>query len=252
MPPREPARPVAGSEGGDRPTLRFSGLPARVQALLPRDPQTLADARLSLEVDGETVAVPAIALAAGPGHAAVRLVPALPLPAGSYRGRLVAGGQAWDAEIEVAAEARARAYPGQLQLSGAGTLDVELDLVNVGNVPVEVRPAYAVPLEQAGVLDRAIVAGLTSQEGGVQRWGAAADAVAASQSGVARLAVRDGAGSLPPGEARRLVATLQLPDRVAAGGTHIGLWRLDGVAIAIEVAVPAETHPDPSRIQPGG
>jgi hypothetical protein len=251
VPPRRRAAP-GPADGGDGATLvRFAGPPARVQALLQRPVEELADVVVTVELAGGAVDVPAVAVAAGPGHAAVRLMPTEPLPPGRHPARLVVGKETRDAEVEVLGQERARAYPTEVHLEAAGGAEAEVrvDLLNAGNVPVEIRSTYAVPLEETDALERAIVAGMTSDEGGIQRWGAAADALADSQSGVARLAVQGGAGALAPGESRRLVAVVRLPDALPAGGTHEGIWRVGtaGVRLVVRAAAPA-LPPSPGAV----
>jgi hypothetical protein len=224
----------------NRALLRFSGPPARVQALVPIPADTLTGASLTLELDTGPVAVPALAVASAPGQSTVRLVPAQPLPAGHFRGRLATLGESLEAEVEVLGKARARPYPTRLELETRGESEVTVDLLNTGNVDLQVAEAYAIPLEASGTLGRAIVAGITTKERGVQRWGAAADSIAASQAGVARVAVRDGAGPIPPGQSRRVVAVVRLPDELEAGVTYVGSWRLDGRNVPLRVTVPGE------------
>lgn len=195
---------------------------------------------MRVELDTGPVDVPALTVAAAPGHSTVRLLPAQPLPAGLYRGRLDVRGEAMDAEVEVLGKARARPYPPRLELQSRGEAEVTVDLLNTGNVDLEVDEAYAIPLESTGTLGRAIVAGIATKDGGVQRWGVAADSIAASQAGVARLAVREGAGPVRPGEARRIVAVVRLPGQLKAGMTYVGSWRLDGRTVPLRVTVPAD------------
>lgn len=251
MPPRSrkaavpakaaPSKPAA-SKGrkSDRPLLRFSGSPARVQALVPMPAEALTGASLHLELTTGPIAVPALAVASAPGHSTVRLVPAQPLPAGHFRGRLATLGESLEAEVEVLGKARARPYPTRLELETRGETEVTVDLLNTGNVDLQVAEAYAIPLEASGTLGRAIVAGITTKERGVQRWGAAADSIAASQAGVARVAVRDGAGPIPPGQSQRIVAVVRLPEELEAGVTYVGSWRLDGRNLPLHVTVPGE------------
>lgn len=238
--PAKPRKP-------DGPVLRFSGTPARVQALVPLPADALAGAALRVQLATGTLDVPAVAVPAAPGQSTVRLVPAEPLPAGHYRGRLEAPGAAFDAEVDVLGKARARPYPTRLELTARGETEVTIDVLNTGNVDLEIATAYAVPLEEAGTLGRAIVAGIATEQRGLDRWGVAAESIAASQAGVARIAVRDGAGAVPPGEARRVVAAVRLPDELAAGVTYVGSWRLDGRNVPLSVTVPGEAPTPTAR-----
>lgn len=230
------------------PLLRFAGAPLRVQALVPRPADDLTGATLHLQTPDGDLPLPVLALPEGPQLSTVRLLPTEPLPAGSFAGRLVVGGEAWPAEVVVQAKPKARAYPSRLELtpatsgkareSAGGDLELVVDLLNVGNVDLTVGTAYAVPLEAAGALGRAIAAGVTSEDGGVARWGAAADAVAASQAGVARIAVRQGTGPLPPRAAHRVSGVLRLPEGLRPGVPYAGTWQLPGVSVPLVVTLP--------------
>lgn len=247
MPPRSKKasatlRAVPASKQGrpDRPLLRFSGFPARVQALVPIGAEELSGALLRVELADGPLDVPALAVATAPGQSTVRLLSAQPLPAGRYRARLETPADAMDADVEVLGKARARPYPPRLELQARGETEVSIDLLNTGNVDLEVAAAYAIPLEVAGTLGRAIIDGIRTKERGVQRWGVAADSIADSQAGVARLAVRAGVGAVPPGESRRVVGVVRLPDTLEGGLTYVGSWRLEGRNVPMRITVPAD------------
>jgi hypothetical protein len=249
LPPR--SRKTAKATGKTR-VLLFSGRPLRVQALVPVPADALTGATVTLELESGPAQVPTLAMAAAPGYSTVRLVPAEPLPAGTFTGRLTAAAAAWDAEVEVLGQPRARAYPRRLELSTAGETEVTVDLINIGNVEAQVARSYAIPLEKQGILRRALVAGIQSEQGGVERWGAAADSIAASQAGVARLAVREGAGRLAPGQAQRVSGALTIPEDLQPGATYIGTWQLPGTSVPIRVTPPGERpRPRPRRSASG-
>jgi hypothetical protein len=218
-----------------------------VQALVAAPASALVDARLILAVGEQSVEVAAIAVAESPGHSTVRLTGDHRLPAGTYTGRLAAGEQTWDVSIDVHAKPRVRLYPRRLELASGDA--ITFDVLNVGNVAVDVAAGYAVPLERSGVLRRAIIAGVQSERGGVDRWGAAADEVADSQAGVARLAIAEGAGRLEPGAATHLVGRLTLPAGVEAGVTYAGSVRIAGSAVAVRVT-PDDVAPKPASTTP--
>jgi hypothetical protein len=224
----------------ERPLLLFSGTPSRVQALVPVDADQLAGASVRLELADGPLDVPALAVATAPGHSTVRLLSAQPLPAGRYRARFVTPDDAMDANVEVLGKARLRPFPPRLEIEARGETEVSIDLLNTGNVDLDVAEAYAVPLEVAGTLGRAIVDGIKTKERGVQRWGVAADSIASSQAGVARLAVREGVGAVKPGESRRVVGVVRLPDKIEGGETYVGSWRLDGRNVPLRITVPAD------------
>lgn len=229
----------ARSRKAARPRLRFSGPPRRVQALVPASAASLAGAIVTVSIGDGSVDIPSVVVPFAPGSTAIRLVPTETLPAGTFAGTLAVGEQAWEADVEVLEWVKSRVYPARIRIDLAGS-EVIVDLVNLGNVDIAIQKAYAIPLEQAGVLSRAIAAGIGAKDGGAQRWAAAADSVAADHVGIARVSIRDGAGPVPPGQAARITGALRLPERLATGTTYIGKWRLPGASVALRVTPTGE------------
>lgn len=231
------------SAGGE--LLRFSGGPLQVVGFVP----------------GRTP---------GPGDAAVRFAPGgrrsggavgAPLPAepvvmpmenrvflrfprstppGTYRGMLTLDGAERPIEVEVEPEVFLQAVPSQLELSGAprGRITAECELMNGGNVPVEIGRAQAFGVFDEGGIEcaigRAAVAELRPGEKRIDRF---VDAVAEMHGGLVRMSVNPGKGPLQPGEARTIRLSLTVPERLKPGHAYAGNWVLHNLSYSVRITV---------------
>ncbi len=227
------------------PTVRFEGEPGNVQALVHLPP---AD-RLSVSVacdlpKGLGEQVRTLTAPVGADWTTVRLLLPPATPAGEYQAELTWRDGTLPGVVVVRGDERVQAVPADLALRARAGEAVPASVVlhNGGNVGVEVRKVYVVALEESEALDRAIIAGLTTDKQAVDRFGVAADALAGSQAGVARTVVTRGAGALAPGETRQVDLELRMPEGLEAGTSYSGTWtvgRLD-VPVEVEVSPPAE------------
>ncbi|MEP7054071.1 MAG: hypothetical protein ABI912_02340 [Actinomycetota bacterium] len=229
---------------------RFEGEPGNLQTVVAvpaADRRSVAVvAQLPKGVAGQ---IRTLTAPVGESTTKVRLLLPAQTPAGSYHGELSWSGGTMPAVVVVRKHSKITAIPHDLVISAAAGEVAEAGVVlhNAGNAAVELHKTYAVPLEHADALDRAIIAGLVTDRGSVERFGVAADSLADSQVGVARLVLREGATTLPPGESHTIQVELRLPDQLAPGTAYAGTWSVDGVDVPVEVVTPARVDPPPGK-----
>jgi hypothetical protein len=231
--------------GADTP-LRFRGGPTALAAALAAPlPASAAAAPVDVAARAAESPSPRLSLAL-PAERASRLVVAdrvarldVPrdTPPGSYEGTLEIGGETRSVVVDVEPEPFLRLVPPRLVLTAAAgaRVPVELALVNLGNVAVEVRGAYAFGLFDVVGVERAIArtfVGEKTEGGSADRL---VDALGEEHGGMVRARVEQGAGSVEPGETRALTVTLALPDRLRAGHTYWGTWPLDYLRYYVRV-----------------
>jgi hypothetical protein len=180
----------------------------------------------------------------------VRLLLPDQTPEGEYQARLEWSGGTMPAVVAVRAHPKVLVVPATVNLRAAGGDAVTLTVAvhNAGNVGLEIRKVYPVALEHIRALDRAIIAGLTSEQTHLDRFGVVADSLAGDQAGLIRAVVTDGAGTVPPGHTQQVALELRMPPSLAAGTTYSGLWLVGDTEVP--VVVEALAGPDPAA-KPG-
>jgi hypothetical protein len=204
----------------------------------------LLGASLTVTSEDGDIDVPVQVLFLTPEHSAVAVLPGNALPAGTHEGTLTAGESTWAAIVEMPKIVALQVFPTEVHVAIGDAAVATVDVINTGNEEVSIRRSYGVPIELPEVLTRAIVAGIGSRSGGVERWGAAADAVAESQVGVARIAVRSGSGALAAGESRRIVAAVSPPDGLDTSNSYVGTWTIENASVRLLLTVSAERGPE--------
>lgn len=222
------APPVADARGAERAMAREA--PAREGRV----------ARASFAAPGETARVLQVsASAAGDRDVLRTFVPRATAP-GRYEGTVTVDGVERTAIFQVEPEPFLRIVPDRLQLSAAAgeRLTRRLTILNLGNVAVEVRGAYAFGLFDVGGVERA-VARTIGGEGGEGGEGRSADRfvgmLADEHGGMVRVRVEEGAGNVEPGETRDLTVAFHLPDRLRAGHTYWGTWPIEYLRYYVRV-----------------
>ena len=228
-----------------RETLRFRGAPGLVEALAPVSLEPRAAATLALDVDEPKAVgrIAPLALQAEPaGTAGTWLRFDLPptTPPGTYEGTVQVSGERYPISVEVQPQAALDVSPASFSVSAApgGEAELELTLVNEGNVPVEIGRAYAFNLLEPGGIEAAIHEALTgSGQPGERRLGRFAEQLAERHGGLVRVAVEQGAGTLEPGELRDVRARLRFGDDLKPGTVYASTWSLANLNISIQVTV---------------
>lgn len=231
-------------------TLR--GLPQQLLAVIPMPPSGVGWLRVDLDIpdlDRSTQLMALVAPSGLPAYAELRLsLPGTTL-AGRYTGKIWIGEREVPLTVEVQPNPTLRVVPEgfQARAGGGDEVNVEVTLLNPGNVPYDVRSGYAFALVDANALDRAFSrttgteveastkrAATTGSSGRADRF---VDELAEGRGGPVRVEVQQGVGALAPGEARELRARLKLPDRLRPGRTYSGAWRLDDAAFSVRIQV---------------
>lgn len=234
-------------------TARLVGPPGDVRGVVDVPPQ----ARRSIVVapgsrsgkDGTWPGARVLTAPAGVAATEVRLLLPEDTPPGSVDAEVLWDGGAIAATVEVLGDDRVDVRPHDLRVVGApgDEVPVQVHVAARGNVPVDVPKVGVLAFERAETLQRAIVAALTAHKGGLDRWAAAADAVADDQSGAARVVVGDGAGPLGPAEQRWVSAVVHVPAGLEPGSSHVATWLVAGTRVRVQVDVAA---PPPGTEKP--
>ena len=182
--------------------LRFRGSPRAIEALIPVGIHEAAQRRLAVDLEVEAERKPSIAVHPIPvGTSATRLRLVLPesTPPGTYKGTVHVGDSRYPIEAQVEAYPHLRLSPPRLSLEAAAGSEVEVDLtlVNGGNVACEVGRAYALGLFDKDGLNRGTAAAF--QDGGArgpERFSRLMDEFAEGYGGIVRMKVEEGAGPL--------------------------------------------------------
>ena len=171
----------------------------------------------------------------------VELPPAT--PPGTYTGvvTLADGDRALHLNVAPLARLAASTTSVELTLAPGEESQLELEVTNTGNVPVEIRDRYACGLFDVAGLDRSLGIGFTSDARGVDRVGVIADELAASHGGLAMVRVHQGSGTIEPREVRTLRASLRVGGEIEVDRTYFGYWLVQEgkCTVTIRVTVPA-------------
>ena len=236
----------------DVPPVVFSGPAGSPEAIV--DVPSDSRQSISVELSGPDGMQPVRALTAAAGAGTlVRLVIPESTAAGSYDAVVQVGDLRYPGTVEVPEQTALEAVPSTLDLVATdGVAPVRLTLVNTGNVPIEVRGAYAFGLLEERALEAAIGAGLRDTARGVDRLGRMADEVADRHAGLIRVAVTEGAGTLEPDQRVQVVGELRLGDKAQADHRYTGTWPIGPLRLAVAVRVSAAPVTRPRRTKSKG
>lgn len=156
---------------------------------------------------------------------------------GRYQGTVTVDGVERNAIFEVEPEPFLRIVPDRLQLSAAAgeRLTREVTILNLGNVAVEVRGAYAFGLFDVGGVERAVARTIGGEGGEGRSADRFVGMLADEHGGMVRVRVEEGAGNVEPGETRNLTVVFHLPDRLRAGHTYWGTWPIEYLRYYVRV-----------------
>lgn len=249
------AQRAGGRRKASEPAVVLRGPPTRLAATrpLPVDIGSVDGARVpasavSVLVEGAVPERVRVRRAHEPGAAPeLRVRLASSTPPGRYEGAATVGDRTVPVVIEVEPAPRLRAAPSRLETTAepAGSETVEIHLANSGNLPIEIPARSSFCLFDGAGIDHAVWAALTTDPpGGKGRMDVLLDDLAASHGGLVDVRVRDGAGSIAPGERRTCRVELRWSDRLRPGRRYAGAWEVAGLRLPIRV----ETR----RVRPPG
>jgi hypothetical protein len=159
-------------------------------------------------------------------------------PPGIYEGTVEVGGSQLAVVIEVEPRPRLRVIPRRLRLQGTAGAEVTTDInvVNVGNVALNIESEYTFCIFDPSGLNRAFYFALANDSlQAEKRVSRLMDKLAESHGGLARVRVEGGAGEIPVGDARNLQLTFILPERMRPGLIYSGALKLFNHGIPVEV-----------------
>lgn len=170
--------------------------------------------------------------AAAPGLR-VKLPPTT--PSGTYKGALRLGKDTRPIVVEVAPNARLRLLPGEIALSAApgGEVRTSVVAINRGNVEIELPRSPQLRFFASPGLDRCAGRLFEVRVPGLEPLFARTDELQPSDSAVAQVVLRKGAGALLPGDARTLDIAVRVDPAAAPGLRYFGEWSLAGGSFAL-------------------
>lgn len=221
--------------------IRFEGPPTGLTALVGIPGNQRRGITVDVVLPGMDSAQPVRALTApvGDTHTQVRLVLAASTPPGIYDAMIHTSHGDISAEALVQERPHLTLTPSSLRISvpPGGETSQQLMVFNAGNTPCQIGRTYGFGLFESQGLDRAVGTGLQADVSGLERLAAMAESLADSHGGLVRVTVHRGAGTLNPGEARQLVTTLHLSNRLKPGLRYSATWRLHDLRTAVQVSV---------------
>lgn len=234
---------AAQLRGGE--TLRFRGTPGSLSAAL-RDPEATPrrlPVRLLLtpgagRATGEPFVARAIRLE---GDMVLQMTLPPRTPPGRYEGTAEAHGVKRAVVVEVEPDVELQIVPDQLTLHGCSPgarIPADVTVANAGNVPVEVRGAYAFGVFATGGLERALHRTYTQKRSaGDRRIDLLAEGLAEEHGGIVRVAIEKGEGSIEPGETRDVRLNFHLPSTLALGRAYTGMLAIHDVRYYVRLVL---------------
>jgi hypothetical protein len=161
-------------------------------------------------------------------------------PPGSHSGRLLLDGQSEEAVFEVDPVPQLRFFPDRARFSAqpGARIMTFWHVLNLGNVPVNIRSVLAFGIFQGGGIERsfrhAYVNSPTKKRG---RMDLLTDALADSHGGLVKVRIMGGAGELAVGELRRIDAELRLSPKLKSGELYSGTLQMPGIGYAMSFEI---------------
>jgi hypothetical protein len=218
--------------------IKFRGTPLALSAAFAADDVPSEPAMVMLEASSRLRLPPAIQAVPFAPAPILRLHLPRNTPPGTYEGTLRVGAREEPVVVTVDPEVFLRLLPDRLVFEAAPGAHVPFDLtfLNLGNVPVDVRGAYAFGLFDVSGAERAIAKMATAKSvEGHGRVDILADALAEEHGGLVRVKVESGAGALSPGETRDVKVTIHVPDRIRSGQTYWGTWPIHNMRYYVRI-----------------
>ena len=162
------------------------------------------------------------------------------MPPGTYRGSLSIEDQTQPIIVEVEPRRRIRFYPKRTFVSCKAGARVELclTLINMGNVPLTIPKVSGFGLYHKQGMDLAVGSAFQKKlDKDERRIDGFMEALQEGYGGVVTLKVREGAGTLEPGDSRDLTVDFQVPPQAHQGNEYWGLWSMYDYNYKIEIEV---------------
>jgi hypothetical protein len=219
--------------------VRFRGTPLALSAVFPTDEPPREALMVRLEAEDRLRAPLEIQAVPSTPDPILRMHLPRNTPPGDYEGRMRVGNREQSVLITVEPEIFLRLLPERLvfEARAGDRVPFELTMLNLGNVAVEIRGAYAFGVFEVAGAERAIAKMVTETPSeGRRRLDVLADAVADEHGGLVRVKVESGGGELAPGETRDIRVTLHVPDRIHSGHTYWGTWPIHNMRYYVRIS----------------
>lgn len=151
------------------------------------------------------------------------------MPPGTYTGSLAIEDKTQPLILEVEPRRRIRFYPKRAFVCSKAGERVELCLtmINMGNVALTIPKVSGFGLYHKQGMDHAIGSAFQKKlEKDERRIDGFMEALQEGYGGIVTLKVREGAGTLEPGDSRDLTIDFQVPPQVKQGNEYWGIWSL--------------------------
>jgi hypothetical protein len=234
---------VARSRRVGREPLRLRGSPSRLSAVLPL-PQSADPSAIDVDLP-QVASADATLQELDEGTARLSLAVARTTPPGTYEGTVRVGDEQQAVVLEVEPRVHLQVDPRRLYFRAAPGSTVEADLVvtNLGNVPCALPDVDAFGLFDTGGLDRAIGRAFSGEPAdGERRLDVLVDAAAEGWGGLVRMKVAGGETEIAAGEARAVQVALSIPEGLEPGRLYWGTWLLYNVNYVVRVEAIAPTR----------
>jgi hypothetical protein len=178
--------------------------------------------------------------AAAPGLSLLRIKLPVSTPPGAYKGTIQVGDEELPIQVQVEPRPRLRLFPRSLKtvVASGAAVNANLTVLNTGNFMVNLQKEYRFCVFERGGIDRAFFVALASDQAtGERRIERLANELATAHGGRVRLEIESGSGAIAPGEVRELRIALRLSDRLRAGQTYSGTWKVENTGLTIELQV---------------
>lgn len=227
-------------------TVYFRGAPATLSAIVRARLDVAGRLPVTLEVPMVPSGLEPITVHAAPmrGSDLTRLRLRLPktTPPGTYRGVVQIEGENQPVVVEVQPRRALTVFPRQtyLEAPSGHRVALRLSVANLGNVRCEVQKVSIFGLFPVRGMDEVVAKTLDAElREGELRVDRFINEIREAHGGSVRFQVRDGAGSLEPGETRELELELRLPGTLRAGRMYRGVLPLDVAKHRVELQVTA-------------
>ena len=177
---------------------------------------------------------------ASPGLSLLRIKLPVSTPPGAYKGTVQVGDNEVPIVVDVEPRPRLRLFPRSFKASvtPGSVLNANFTVVNTGNSTVDVEKEYRFCVFERGGIERAFYVALaTDQTTSDRRIERLVNELSLSHGGRVRLEIESGDGGLAPGEVRDLRVALRLADRLRAGQTYFGTWKIENTGVSIGLLV---------------
>jgi hypothetical protein len=221
--------------------VRLRGKPRSVRGFIPialeaaQQPQEVVFDGLPPETEAPIVhAVPR------GRHTELRLTLPASTPPGEYRGNVLLGAQRFAFRAQVESRGHLSCIPHNLELTHTPQKRVRetVAVINDGNIEVAIEKHYAFGLFEVGGLNRAIGKAFGRK---TSETDSPLDAIAVAAKdeygGLVTANVTEGAGPLPPGEARDLLLSFRFSGHPRPGAEYFGYLSIANLTLGVRVHV---------------